>query len=116
MFSNDKNIETIGQLIEALKHDIGLRAEYMKFDVIDKVVRILTTMWVTLLISGILILLLISLSLAAGFAIASAIGSTPLAFCIIAGIYLLLLLLVIIFRHRWIERPLVRFLASLLLQ
>jgi hypothetical protein len=30
MFSSDKNVETIGQLVEVLKHYIGLRSEYMK--------------------------------------------------------------------------------------
>ncbi len=33
MFSSDKNVETIGQLVEVLKHYIGLRSEYMKLDV-----------------------------------------------------------------------------------
>ncbi len=42
MFSNDKNVETIGQLIEVLKHYIGLQSEYLKLDVVDKVVRLLT--------------------------------------------------------------------------
>lgn len=36
MFSNDKNVETIGQLVEVLKHYIGLQSEYMKLDVVDK--------------------------------------------------------------------------------
>ena len=35
MFSNDKNVETIGQLVEVLKHYIGLQSEYMKLDVVD---------------------------------------------------------------------------------
>jgi len=34
----------------------------------------------------------------------------------VAGAYFLLLLLFVVFRKRWIERPLVRFLASLLMQ
>ena len=42
MFSNDKNVETIAQLVEVLKHYIGLQSEYMKLDVIEKVVRLLT--------------------------------------------------------------------------
>ena len=35
MFSSDKNVETIGQLVEVLKHYIGLKSEYMKLDVAD---------------------------------------------------------------------------------
>lgn len=42
MFSSDKNVETIGQLAEIIRHYIGLQKEYVKLDVIDKVVRLLT--------------------------------------------------------------------------
>jgi hypothetical protein len=34
----------------------------------------------------------------------------------VAGAYLLILVLFILFRHQWIEKPLVKFLASLLMQ
>ena len=44
MFSNDNNVETIGQLVERLKRYIGLQAEYVKLDVIEKVVRLLTVL------------------------------------------------------------------------
>ena len=97
MFSNDKNVETIGQLVEVLKHYIGLQSEYMKLDVVDKVVRLLP-------------------AIAAAYGLAGLIGSTALAFCVVAGVYLFILILFIIFRHQWIERPLVKFLASILMQ
>ena len=41
MLSSDKNVETIAQLIEVLKHYLGLQTEYLKLDVIDKVVRLM---------------------------------------------------------------------------
>ena len=60
------------------------------------------------------LLMLIYLSFAAAWALEPHFGM-PLAMCIVAGCYLVLLLLFIIFRKQWIERPLVRFLAGLLL-
>ena len=105
MFSNDKNVETIGQLIEVLKHYIGLQSEFLKLDVVDKVVRL-----------GLLTLTLIYLSFGAAFALADLIGSLTFGFCIVAAVYLFILILFVIFRHKWIERPLVRFLASLLME
>lgn len=36
MFSNDNNVETIAQLVEVLKHYIGLQSEYVKLDVIEE--------------------------------------------------------------------------------
>ena len=71
MLSSDKNVETIAQLIEVLKHYFELHKEYLKLDVIDKVVRLL------------------------------------------AGINFVILLLFVALRKPLIERPLVRFLASL---
>ena len=44
MFSTDKNIETIAQLIEVVRHYIGLQSKYMKLDVIDKIVRLFTAL------------------------------------------------------------------------
>ena len=40
MLSSDKNVESLARLIETLKDYIGLQKEYLKFDVIDKLVRL----------------------------------------------------------------------------
>ena len=42
MFSTDNNVETIGQLVEVLKDYIGLQKEFVKLDVTEKVVRLIT--------------------------------------------------------------------------
>jgi putative effector of murein hydrolase LrgA (UPF0299 family) len=115
MFSNDENIETIGQLIEVVKHYVGLQSQYVKLNIVEKVVRILTVTAVTLLLSLILLLLLIYLSFALAYALESYMG-LPLAFCCVGGTYLIVLIVCLIFRKRWIERPLVKFFAHLLLE
>lgn len=114
MFSNDQNIETIGQLIETLKHYIKVQGEYVKLSAVEKTVRILTAIAITAIISVLLIFILIFLSFAAVFALEPLVGLAG-AFCIIAGIYVAILLMVIAFRKQWFERPLVRFLADILL-
>lgn len=114
MFSSDKNIETIGQLVRLLKHYIGLRSEYLKLDVVDKVVRLLTVFTMALILTVLLLIILVYLSFAAAFALAPKIGMAS-AFCVVSAAYLVILLLFFIFRRQWIERPLVRFLAALLL-
>lgn len=115
MFSTDKNIETIAQLIEAIRHYIGLRTKYMKLDVIDKIVRLLTALIMVGLLLILLFLALIYLSFATVYALQPIMGMAA-AFACVAGAYFLVLLLFVVFRKRWIERPLVRFLASLLMQ
>ena len=114
MFSNDKNVETIAQLIEVLKHYIGLQTEYVKLDVIEKVVRLLTVITVVTVFCIILLISLIYLSFAAVYALQTLVGSLIWAFLIVGGGYLLLLFIFILLRHKLIERPLVRFLGNLL--
>lgn len=114
MFSNDQNIETISQLVDVLKHYIGLQSEYVKLDVIEKVVRLLTAAALALVLALLVIFILLFLSVAGGHALMPCTGAVG-AYAIVAGCYLLLLVLVIIKRKSWIEKPLVKFLANLLL-
>ena len=111
MFSNDNNVETLAQLIERLKRYIGLQTEYVKLDVIEKVVRLFTAIAILTAIVG----LLIYFSFAAAYALQPLVGSLACAFLIVGGVYLLLLILIVLFRHQLIQRPLVKFLAHLLM-
>lgn len=114
MFSNDQNIETIGQLVDTLKHYAGLQKEYVRLSAVEKTVRVLTAIAMTAIIGILLVFIFVFLSFALAFALAPMMGQVP-AFAVVAGIYLIILLLFLIFRKRWIERPLVQFLAFLLL-
>ena len=114
MLSSDKNVETIAQLIEVLKHYLGLQKEYLKFDVIDKVVRLLTAAALAVIFILIIIAVLMYFSIALAFWLANFTG-TSAAFFIVAGLHLFILMFFVIFRKSWIEKPLVHFLASLLL-
>ena len=63
MFSNDQNIETIGQLIETLKHYAQTQGEYVKLTAVEKTVRLLTVIAMTAILSLLLVFILIFLSL-----------------------------------------------------
>lgn len=113
MFSNDNNINTIAQLVEAIKHNIGLQGEYLKLDITEKTVRILTAILLLVIFSLVLLAILTYLSFAAAFALATYIG-VAYSFCVVASAYILLLIICILFKKQLIEKPLVRFFASLL--
>ena len=115
MFSNANNVETIAQLVEVLKHYIGLQSEYVKLDVIEKVVRLITVITVVAVFCLLLAIALIYFSFSVAYFIAPLIYSLAGAFAIVGGFYVLLLIVFIIFRHRLVERPLVKFLAGLLM-
>ena len=112
MLSSDKNVETIAQLIEVLKHYLGLQTEYLKLDVIDKVVRLLKAATLALIFILIIVAVVMYFSFALACWLATWIGMAK-AFLVVSGIHLLLFFLFIIFRKDWIQKPLVKFLASL---
>ena len=114
MLSSDKNVESIAQLFEVVKHYLGLQTEYVKLDVIDKVVRLVTAAALAVVFFMIIAAVVIYFSFALAFWLANYIGTAG-AFFLIGGMHLLILILFIIFRKSWIERPLVHFLADLLL-
>lgn len=112
MLSSDKNVETIAQLIEVLKHYFELQKEYLKLDVIDKVVRLLTATALSFLLFLFTIGVLLFFWLGIAHWLSQWTGMTA-AYLIVAGINFVILLLFIVLRKPLIERPLVRFLASL---
>ena len=114
MFSSDKNIETIGQLVEVIRHYLSLQSKCVKLDIMTKLVRLLTMATMVFVLSVLLMLALIYLSFGAAFALGTLIGNS-LAFCVVAGVYILFFFLCICFRKKWIDRPLVRFFADILI-
>ena len=114
MLSSDKNVETIAQLIEVLKHYVSLQTEYTALTAIDKIVRLLTALALAVLFIIILVAVLFFFWLGISFWIAQYTGITS-AFFIVSATHLLVLVLFYVFRKAWLERPLVHFLANLLM-
>lgn len=114
MLSSDKNIENITQLIEALKDYVSTEKEYLKFDIIDKVVRLATALTLTIVVGVLVVAVLFYLSFAAVYWMEPALGTAG-SFAMVALFFFALLILIIAFRKPWIERPLVRMMAGILL-
>ena len=107
MFSSDKNIDIIGKLIEIARHYLKLQGEYIKLGAIDKTVRLVTAL--------IIVLVLIFMSLAVTVALAHLVGY-GWAFCIVGIFYFLAFIIFMLFKKQLIERPLVKFLTTLLME
>ena len=82
MLSSDQNIETISQLIEMVKHNIELRKEYTKLDVVEKVVRLLSASALALLLTVIIAAILLFASAGAAAWLSQYIGLTSVAVCL----------------------------------
>lgn len=114
MFSNDQNIEYIAQFVEEVKRWFDLRTKYTRLTVVDKIVRIITSLILIMAISVILVLFLFFISYAAANFLGKVFESVPMGFLFVGCVYLLMLIIVYNARHVLIERPLVRFLMNIL--
>ena len=92
MISSDKNVESIGQLINELKEYFLLQKEFVQLDIIDKVVRITTALIVGIVVFILSLLVLFYLSFAVVHWLEPLVG-TAWAFAIISAFFLLLLVL-----------------------
>ena len=115
MFSNDSNVETIAQLVEQAKKYLTLKGEIFRLSMVEKIVRLLTAIAMIIVLTILFLLALTYFSFALAFALGSVLGNVW-GFIIVGAIYLLMLLVLLAFRKAWIERPLVRFLASMLME
>ena len=115
MLSSDKNIESIARLVETLKDYIVLQKEYLKYDVVEKLVKLSAALLLSFFIFALVFAVVFYLSFAFVYWIAETTG-VAVGFAIVGGAYLLMLFIVYYKRKEWIERPLVRTLASILLE
>lgn len=115
MLSSDRNVDTIARIIKVLKHYLGLQVEYQKLDVVEKLVRLFTVLALFIVLFLFTIAVALMFSLAAAFWLGQHIGMAT-AFLLMGLLHMGVLSLFFIFRKSWIERPLVRFLAGLILK
>ena len=114
MISSDKNVESIGQLINELKEYFLLQKEFVQLDIIDKVVRIVAVLVLGIVVFILTLLVLFYLSFAVVHWLEPLVG-TAWAFAIISAFFLLLLVLAFVLRKPLIEKPLVKFLSETLM-
>ena len=114
MLSNEKNVESISTLVETLRDCVLLQKDYLKYDVVEKLVRLSAALLLAFFIFGLAFAVVFYFSFALVYWMASTTGVAG-GFAIVGGIYFLLLFIVYNKRKAWIEQPLVRMLTSILL-
>ena len=117
----EKGAETRTRITDAVddfckKHNIKLSRKEVDdlVDDIKEAAALLNDPIMIALAALLIMLMLIYLSFAAAYALVPHVGSV-VAFLIIAAFYFCVLVVFFLFRKRWIERPVVRFLAALLM-
>lgn len=115
MFSSEKNIESLRDLLGEVRAYMELRGERLKLDFVSKLSRLLSAVALGLIIAVVMAVILLLLSNTLVSLLKEATGNEAVAFAIVAGGYALVGVMVYIFRRRLIVRPITSFICSLLL-
>lgn len=115
MFADDKSIENFQQLFFEFKKYLELQKEYTKIEITEKLAILLSTLIMILVLIILCMVALFYLLFALAYVLEPVVGGLMVSFSIIAGINLLLIAIVIIFRKKFIINPMVNFLANLFL-
>ena len=113
MFADDKSIENFQQLFFEFKKYLELQKEYTKLELTEKLTILFSTLIMILVLIILGMVALFYLLFALAYILEPLVGMA--SFAIIAGINVLLIALVIIFRKQLIISPMVNFLANLFL-
>ena len=115
MFSNSKNIESIGKLLLEFKKYLELQKEFVKLDATEKMTVILSAILIVtvLLLLGSIVLLFLTFALA--YYLGDVLGSLSLGFGLISAFILLLTVIFYLNRNRMVIQPMARFMPKLIL-
>ena len=115
MFSNSKNIESIGKLFLEFKKYLELQKEFVKLDATEKMTVILSAILIVtvLLLLGSIVLLFLTFALA--YYLGDVLGSLSLGFGLISAFILLLTVIFYLNRNRMVIQPMARFMTKLIL-
>ena len=115
MFSNSKNIESIGKLLLEFKKYLELQKEFVKLDATEKMTVILSAILIVtvLLLLGSIVLLFLTFALA--YYLGDVLGSLSLGFGLISASILLLTVIFYLNRNRMVIQPMARFMTKLIL-
>ena len=115
MFSNSKNIESIGKLLLEFKKYLELQKEFVKLHATEKMTVILSAILIVtvLLLLGSIVLLFLTFALA--YYLGDVLGSLSLGFGLISAFILLLTVIFYLNRNHMVIQPMARFMTKLIL-
>lgn len=115
MFSSERNIETINHLIDEVKKYVEIKGRCLQIDIVRKMTLLLGILIVGAILFALLAIIVLFLSFTLAAALAPLVGSEAGGYAIIVVLYIILAVLVVVMRKKWIEAPLANLLGHLFL-
>ena len=106
---NNKSIpESVLSIIDGIRTYLGLKLEYLRVTGLERLINVLSSLLIGLLTVAIAFFIMLFLSLAFVWWYGEHIDNMPLAYVLVAGIWLILGLVIYLLRRPLIINPLVR--------
>lgn len=115
MFTNDKTIDNLQDILTEVKQYISLQKDYIKLDITHKLTVLLSTLILILILVVLGMIALFYLSFTLAYILEPHVGGLTISYAIITGGILFIGLCIYLFRQKVIIQPLTNFLANLLL-
>jgi hypothetical protein len=101
-------LEDINNVKKDIQEYIETRIDLVRLHTAENLSRIFSSAVNTLIIGYLLLLILLFLSLSAGYLFASLLNSNSLGFLCVAGFYIIALVIYLIIKKNIVERPVIR--------
>jgi hypothetical protein len=101
-------LEEIENIKKDIQEYIEVKLDLFKLQSAENISRVVSNAVVAVIVLLLASLVLFFLSFAAGYFLASVLNSNELGFLCVAGFYILLILIILIFRKSIIDRPVIK--------
>lgn len=115
MINTQEPVEDFQQLYNDIKKYVELQTEYVKVEFVEKLTILVSTLVIITVIIILVIAALFFLFFSLAYALVPVVGSLAISFCIISVLYVVLIVVLFLFRKQFVINPLVRFLSKLFL-
>ena len=116
LYNMNEQKEKLMQLVDDLKNYLNVRIRIATLGVYEVVSKLLASLITNSVMLLFVFLFLLFGSVAAGFGLGEWLNSAALGFAIVAGFYLLLVLIILFTKSKLIEKPLVNMIIKQLLK
>jgi hypothetical protein len=105
-------LESAGETAEYVREYVKLQVDYFRLDMAERIAKVGSSLFASLAIAALALIALLMLSLGAAFYLGNLWGSYATAFLFVGGFYIVLAILVLLFKERWLTNPMLTSIIS----
>lgn len=99
-------LESAGETAEYIREYVKLQVDYLRLDIAERLAKVISALFATLAIAALGLLALMMVMVALAFYLGNLWGSYALGFLCVGGFYVVLAVLVVLFKDRLVTNPL----------